>query len=43
LHFDKFSKEYKRVLDGDIKPTEGMKLLDITPTYYRYAKEYNKK
>lgn len=44
LDFNKFSKEYKRVLDGSIKPTECMKLLDITkPTYYRYAKEYNEK
>lgn len=44
LAFDKFSKEYKRVLDGSIKPTECMKLLDITkPTYYRYAKEYNER
>lgn len=43
LDFDKFSKEYKRVLDGAIKPTECMKLLGITkPTYYRYAKEYSK-
>ncbi|MDU1603518.1 MAG: recombinase family protein [Clostridium sp.] len=43
MDFNKFSKEYKRVLDGKIKPTECMKLLGITkPTYYRYAKEYNK-
>ena len=43
LDFDKFVKEYKRVLSGDIKPVECMKLLEITkPTYYRYAKEYNK-
>lgn len=42
LNFEKFSKEYKRVLAGDIKPVECMKLLGITkPTYYRYAKEYN--
>lgn len=42
LEFDKFSKEYKRVLAGDIRPVECMKLLGITkPTYYRYAKEYN--
>ena len=42
LGFDKFCKEYKRVLNGDIKPFECMKLLGITkPTYYRYAKEYN--
>lgn len=42
IDFDKFSKEYKRVLAGDIKPTECMKLLEITkPTYYRYRKEYD--
>ncbi|AIY81240.1 hypothetical protein U728_738 [Clostridium botulinum 202F] len=41
LDFKEFVKEYKRVLDGSIKPTECMKLLDITkPTYYRYRKEY---
>lgn len=41
LDFDKFSKEYERVLAGDIKPVECMKLLGITkPTYYRYKKEY---
>lgn len=41
LNFDKFSKEYKRVLNGELKPTECMKLLGITkPTYYRYKKEY---
>lgn len=44
LDFNKFVKEYKRVLSGDIKPTECMKLLDITkPTYYRYRKEYENK
>lgn len=42
LEFDKFSREYKRVLDGAIKPVECMRLLGMTkPTYYRYAKEYN--
>ncbi|WP_238948844.1 recombinase family protein [Clostridium sp. YIM B02569] len=41
LEFDKFKKEYKRVLVGDIKPFECMKLLGLTkPTYYRYVKEY---
>lgn len=41
MDFSKFSKEYKRVLDGDIKPTECMKLLGMSkPTYYRYAKQY---
>lgn len=44
LNFDKFTKEYKRVLAGDIKPVECMKLLGITkPTYYRYKKEYENK
>lgn len=42
LNFDKFSKEYKRVLNGELKPIECMKLLGITkPTYYRYKKEYD--
>ncbi|MEG0133542.1 MAG: recombinase family protein [Clostridium sp.] len=42
MDFNKFSKEYKRVLDGSIKPVECMKLLDLTKTtYYRYIKEYN--
>jgi len=41
LDFDKFCKEYKRVLQGDIKPIECMKLLGLTKTtYYRYKKEY---
>lgn len=44
MDFDRFVKEYKRVLNGDIKPTECMKLLGITkPTYYRYKKEYENK
>lgn len=44
LNFDKFAKEYKRVLSGDIKPVECMKILEITkPTYYRYKKEYENK
>lgn len=44
LDFDKFSKEYKRVVNGDIKPTECMKLIGITKsTYYRYKKEYETK
>lgn len=41
LSFDKFVNEYKRVLKGEIRPVECMKLLEITkPTYYRYKKEY---
>lgn len=44
MDFDKFSKEYERVVKGEIKPTELMKLLNITkPTYYRYRKEYSEK
>lgn len=44
LPFDKFVKEYKRVLGGSIKPTECMRLLNITkPTYYRYKNEYENK
>lgn len=44
LDLDKFSTEYKRVLEGTLKPTECMKLLQLTkPTYYRYIKEYNEK
>lgn len=44
IKFNKFIKEYKRVLEGAIKPTECMKILNITkPTYYRYAKEYKEK
>ncbi|MGL5568873.1 MAG: recombinase family protein [Cetobacterium sp.] len=39
----KFAKEYQRVLVGDIKPIECMKILGLTkPTYYRYKKEYEK-
>lgn len=41
LNFEKFVKEYERVLEGGLKPGECMKLLGITkPTYYRYKKEY---
>lgn len=44
LDFDKFCREYERVLQGAIKPTECMKLLGMTkPTYYRYVKEYKEK
>lgn len=42
LDFKKFAKEYKRVLDGSIKPVECMRLLGLSKTtYYRYVKEYN--
>ncbi|WMT81144.1 hypothetical protein TEMA_14770 [Terrisporobacter mayombei] len=44
MDFEKSSKEYKRVLKGEIKSTECMKLLGLTkPTYYRYKKEYEEK
>ncbi|RXI70480.1 recombinase family protein [Clostridium tetani] len=43
LAFEKFCKEYKRVLKGDLRPTECMKLLGINKSaYYRYRKEYKK-
>lgn len=43
LDFKVFSKEYQRVLKGEIRPTELMKLLNITkPTYYRYKNEFEK-
>lgn len=41
LDFEKFCKEYKRVINGKIKPTECMKLLNISKAaYYRYRKQY---
>ena len=41
LDFDKFAKEYERVLAGSIKPVECMKLLNMPKaTYYRYVDEY---
>lgn len=44
LTFEKFSREYKRVLKGDLNPTECMKLLGINKSaYYRYRKEYKEK
>ena len=44
LDFNKFAKEYKRVLSGSIKPVECMRLLNLNKsTYYRYVKEYNAK
>ncbi|WP_346890731.1 recombinase family protein [Clostridium sp. UBA3887] len=43
LDFNKFIPYYERALKGELKPKEVMELLNITkPTYYRYAKEYNK-
>lgn len=36
-----FSKYYKRVLQGELKPTEVMNLMNINKSaYYRYRKEY---
>ncbi|MEG1256623.1 recombinase family protein [Clostridium sp.] len=41
LDLDTFSKYYKRVLDGELKPTEVMELLSINKSaYYRYRNEY---
>jgi Site-specific recombinases, DNA invertase Pin homologs len=41
ISFDVFSKEYGKVVAGDLKPFECMKKLGLTkPTFYRYKKEY---
>lgn len=41
IDFNKFCKEYKRVVNGEMKPFECMKELEMTkPTFYRYKKKY---
>lgn len=41
MSFEKFSKEYKRVLNGEMRPFELMHELQLTrPTFYRYKKQY---
>lgn len=43
MEFNEFEKEYKKVLDGIVRPYELMKALGLTkPTYYRYKKQYDK-
>lgn len=42
MDFDKFSKEYERVIKGEIKPFDLMRELNLTkPTFYRYKKKYD--
>lgn len=44
MNFKEFSKQYERVLNGEIKPFELIKELGLTkPTYYRYKKQYEAK
>ena len=39
IDFRKFSREYKRVLDGELRPFECMRLLGMKkPTFYHYVK-----
>jgi len=39
----RFSEEYRKVIDGELKPFECMKLLGLTkPTFYRYANQFKK-
>lgn len=44
LDFETFSKNYERVLKGEVKPFELIDELGLTkPTYYRYKKQYESK
>lgn len=39
---EEFPRYYEKVLKGELKPGDVMKILGIKkPTYYKYAKEYN--
>lgn len=41
IEYDKFSGEYKKVVTGEMRPFECMRLLGMTkPTFYRYTKRY---
>jgi len=41
IDFKKFSAEYKKVMDGTLRPFECMKLLGMKkPTFYKYARQY---
>ena len=38
---DVFNEEYKKVVEGELKPFECMRALEMTkPTFYRYKKQY---
>lgn len=42
MSFERFEKEYQKVLSGELKPFELMKELEMTkPTYYRYRTKYH--
>lgn len=44
MEFEKFYEQYKRVENGEIRPYQLMKELNISkPTYYRYRKEAEQK
>lgn len=44
MDFETFSKNYERVLKGEVKPFELIDELGLTkPTYYRYKKQYELK
>jgi DNA invertase Pin-like site-specific DNA recombinase len=41
IDFKKFSAEYKRVMEGELRPFECMRLLGMKkPTFYKYVREY---
>ena len=41
IDFKKFSREYKRVIDGELRPFECMRLLRMKkPTFYHYVRRY---
>lgn len=41
IDFDLFKEQYQKVVDGDLKPFECMRLLGMTkPTFYRYKKQF---
>jgi DNA invertase Pin-like site-specific DNA recombinase len=41
LDFEIFKREYQKVIDGELKPFECMKMLGLTkPTFYRYKQQF---
>jgi DNA invertase Pin-like site-specific DNA recombinase len=41
INFKKFSAEYSKVIAGELRPFECMKLLGMKkPTFYKYARQY---
>jgi len=44
IDFKKFSKAYKRVIDGELKPIECMRMLGMKKaTFYKYVGLYKEK